>query len=58
MKNDAANRIKLAEAIWETLSLDDLHERFIFQSVRRYEAHPDAFEEDAEWMDLDDGGSD
>ena len=56
MKNNESNRMKLAEAIWETLSLDDLHEQFIFQSVRRYEADPDSFEEDVEMMDLDDEG--
>jgi len=56
MKNNTENRIKLAEAIWETLSLDDLHEQFIFQTLERYKTDPDAFEEDCAVMDLDDEG--
>ena len=56
MENNKANRLALAEAVWETLSLDDLHEQFIFQSIARYETDPDAFEEDAAVMDLDTKG--
>tara|TARA_R110000751_G_scaffold87860_1_gene173971 strand:- start:302 stop:478 length:177 start_codon:yes stop_codon:yes gene_type:complete len=56
MTNTEENRLKLAEAVWETLTLNDLHEQFIFQSIARYESDPDAFEEDAEAMDLDEGG--
>ena len=56
MKNNTGNRIKLAEAIWETLSLDDLHEQFIFQTLERYKTDPDAFEDDLEMTQLDDEG--
>jgi len=56
MKNNTENRIKLAEAIWETLSLDDLHEQFIFQTLERYKTDPDAFEDDLEMTQLDDEG--
>lgn len=56
MENNETNRLKLAKAVWETLTLDDIHEQFIFQSIGRYKADPDAFEEDAAWMDLDDEG--
>ena len=52
MENNEANRLKLAEAVWETLTLDDLHEQFIFQSIGRYAADSDQFEEDAEMMGL------
>lgn len=56
MENNEANRLKLAEAVWETLSLDDLHEQFIFQSLSRYGADPNAFHDDLELMQLDDEG--
>ena len=46
MKNNEANRLKLSQAIWDTLSLADLHEQFIFQNLERYKTDPDAFEED------------
>ena len=32
MKNTEENRLKLAHAIWDTLSLNDLHEQFIHQT--------------------------
>ena len=57
MENNETNRQKLAEAVWETLTLNDIQEQFINQSIGRYETDPDAFEEDAAWMDLDDEGS-
>ena len=53
VENNAANRLKLADAVWETLSLDDLYRQFINQSIARYEADPDAFEEDCAFMGLD-----
>ena len=56
MKNNAANRLKLANAVWETLSLDDLYQQFTHQSIVRYEADTDAFEEDCAFMGLDDEG--
>lgn len=55
MKNTEANRIKLAEAVWDTLTLDDLHEQFIFQTTARYKSNPLTFEEDVEVMDLEGG---
>tara|TARA_R100000234_G_C4889846_1_gene130966 strand:+ start:189 stop:365 length:177 start_codon:yes stop_codon:yes gene_type:complete len=56
MQNTEANRLKLAEAIWETLSLDALHEQFIFQSLERYKTDPHAFEDDCQLMDFEDDG--
>ena len=56
MENNEANRLKLAEAVWETLTLDDLHEQFIFQTLERYKKDPNAFQDDLEVMDLDDEG--
>tara|TARA_R110002051_G_scaffold246267_1_gene305843 strand:+ start:554 stop:730 length:177 start_codon:yes stop_codon:yes gene_type:complete len=56
MKNTDANRLKLADAIWETLSLDDLYQQFIHQSIARYETDPDQFEEDCAVMGLDNEG--
>ena len=50
--------LKLAEAVWETLTLDDLHEQFIFQTLERYKKDPNAFQDDLEVMDLDDDGGD
>tara|TARA_R100001163_G_scaffold64322_2_gene58281 strand:+ start:595 stop:777 length:183 start_codon:yes stop_codon:yes gene_type:complete len=55
-ENNATNRLKLADAVWETLSLDDLYQQFIHQSIARYEADPDAFEEDCALMGLDNEG--
>ena len=54
MKNTEDNRLNLAEAIWETLSLDAIHEQFILQNLERYKTDPDAFEEDSAMMGLDD----
>ena len=54
MENNETNRLKLAKAVWETLTLNDIHEQFIFQSIQRYETDPDAFQDDAASMDLDD----
>ncbi len=56
MKNNEANRLKLSQAIWETLSLNDIHEQFINQSIARYETDPDQFEEDCAFMELDHEG--
>tara|TARA_R110000823_G_scaffold267504_1_gene387493 strand:- start:151 stop:327 length:177 start_codon:yes stop_codon:yes gene_type:complete len=56
MENNETNRLKLAEAVWETLTLNDIHEQFINQSIARYETDSGEFEEDATWMDLDDEG--
>tara|TARA_R110000751_G_scaffold298961_1_gene409219 strand:- start:579 stop:755 length:177 start_codon:yes stop_codon:yes gene_type:complete len=56
MTNTEENRLKLAEAVWETLTLNDLHEQFINQSLARYGSDPDAFDDDVEAMDLDEGG--
>ena len=56
MENNAANRLKLAKAILETLTLDDLQQHFINQSIERYKTELGEFEEDAAWMDLDDEG--
>jgi len=56
VKNNAANRLKLAEAILETLTSNDLQQHFINQSIERYETDPDAFEEDTAFMDLDNKG--
>lgn len=56
MENNETNRLKLAEAVWETLTLNDIHEQFIHQSIARYETDSGAFAEDAAWMDLDDEG--
>jgi hypothetical protein len=56
MENNAANRLKLAKAMLETLTLNDLQQQFIFQSIGRYETDPDAFEEDAAAMGLDHEG--
>jgi hypothetical protein len=53
MQNTEANRLKLAEAIWETLSLDAIHEQFIFQLVERYRTDHDAFGEDSAFLGLD-----
>ena len=54
MENTEENRLKLAEAVWETLSLDDIHEQFIFQALARYGADPNAFDDDVELMGLND----
>jgi len=56
MENNETNRMKLAKAVWETLTLDDLYQQFINQSIARYETDPDEFEEDCAFMDLDDEG--
>ena len=56
MENNEPNRIKVAQAVWETLSLDDLHEQFIFHSVQRYRSNPDSFNDDVEMMGLTDEG--
>ena len=56
MENTEQNRWKLAEAIWETLSLDAIHEQFIFQNLERYKTDPDAFEEDCAAMGFDNDG--
>jgi len=56
MQNTEENRVKLAEATWESLSLDSIRERFIFQECARYVRDNDAFEEDAEHMGFNDEG--
>ena len=56
MKNNKANRLRLAEAIWEVLTLDNIREQFIAQSIKRYEDDPDQFEGDCAFMGLDSKG--
>ena len=56
LSNTEENRLRLAKAVWETLTLDDLFEQFIYQQCKRYEEIDGVFEEDAELMDLEDGG--
>ena len=53
MQNTEANRLKLADAIWEAQSLDAIHEQFIFQLLERYKTDQDAFEEDSALMGFD-----
>jgi|21_taG_2_1085346.scaffolds.fasta_scaffold203789_2 hypothetical protein len=55
MKNTEKNRLKLANAIWDTLTLDDLHEQFLHLTTTRYELDNDAFDEDVEVMGLNEG---
>ena len=45
MENNEANRIKLAKAVWETLTSDDLYDQFISLSIAQYKSDPDVFEE-------------
>jgi len=54
MENNEANRWKLARAVWDSLSLTDLQEYFIGQTLERYKTDPDAFEEDCAVMGFDD----
>ncbi len=56
MENNEANRLKLAEAIWETLSLNALREQFILQNLERYKTDPHAFEDDCQLMELNNDG--
>jgi len=53
MKYTEENRLKLAEAVWETLTLDDIHVQFIHTACARYMNDPDSFYEDAAVMDID-----
>ena len=56
MENTEANRWKLAEAIWQKLSLETIHEQFIFQLVARYRTDDDAFGEDRAFLGFDNDG--
>tara|TARA_Y100001938_G_scaffold150430_1_gene241296 strand:+ start:2841 stop:3011 length:171 start_codon:yes stop_codon:yes gene_type:complete len=53
MENNEANRWKLAEAVWDSMSITDLQEYFIGQTLERYKTDPDAFEEDCAVMGFD-----
>ena len=56
MENNEANRLRLAEAIYGTLSLGDLHEQFINQMMSRYGNEKFAFEDDLEMINFEDEG--
>ena len=49
--NTEENRRKLADAVWETLTLNDIYEQFIHDKCEHYKQSPDDFDEDAEWFD-------
>ena len=56
MENNEANRWKLAEAVWDSMSITDLQEYFLGQTLERYKTDPDAFEEDCAVMGFDNDG--
>ena len=56
MENNEANQLKLAEALWESLSMSSIHEQFIFQALARYRADPNEFHDDVELMQLENDG--
>lgn len=56
VENNEASRLRLAEAVWETLTLNDIRQQFINDKCEHYKQNPDDFDEDGEWFDLDDEG--
>tara|TARA_R110000765_G_scaffold2147_3_gene5904 strand:+ start:303 stop:818 length:516 start_codon:yes stop_codon:yes gene_type:complete len=56
MENNQENRLRLAEAIYGTLSLGDLHEQFIDRMMARYGNEKFAFEDDLEMINFEDEG--
>tara|TARA_R110002110_G_scaffold162785_9_gene362295 strand:- start:3337 stop:3504 length:168 start_codon:yes stop_codon:yes gene_type:complete len=55
MENNEVNRLKLAEEVWDSLTLADIYEQFIFRTVNLYKSDQEAFEEDQEMMEVSDG---
>ena len=56
MENTEDNRKRLAVAVWETMSYDDIYRNFIHTTCALYASDPDSFDEDVAWMDLDNAG--